>query len=186
MHSIALLIGFLFMFSFPAGKITVLPCLGFALILFFVLRMEKMEPIFKKAKIALLIALPISFALLGLQIYDTVATKGVWFDGIYFTVRLLMELCELTSMAFIYIGVKIIGVNADVPSLEKQASRNMTIMFIYFVCEIVMNALSFFAPSLFIGFEFVLIYPFVFGYLWHALNIWMAYTLLIKVSVTKH
>lgn len=186
MHSIALLIGFILMFSFPAGKITVLPCLGFALILFFVLRMEKMEPIFKKAKIVLIVALPISVALLGLQIYDTVASKAVWFDAVYFAVRMACEVCELVSMVFIYIGVKIIGTNADVPSLEKQASRNLTVMAVYFISEIVMSALRFFAPSLFTGFEFVLIYPFIFGYLWHALNIWMAYTLLIKVSVTKH
>ena len=96
-----------------------------------------------------------------------------------------MELCELSAMFFIYAGVKTIGVNAEIPSLEKQATRNTSLMLIYFATEIIMNLLSSFAPQLFVGFEFVLIYPFVFGYLWHALNVWMAFTLLTKISVSK-
>ena len=43
MRSFWLLIGFLLMFSFPVGEITVLPLGGFALILFATLRMKQME-----------------------------------------------------------------------------------------------------------------------------------------------
>ena len=105
MRSLSLLIGFILMFSFPAGDITVMPLLGFAFILFSVLRMEKMEPVFKKARIILLAALPVSAALLGLQIYKSaVPQEGAWFEGVYFAVRLITELCELSAMFFIYAG----------------------------------------------------------------------------------
>ncbi len=185
MRAFSMLIGFLLMFSFPAGKITVFPLGGFALILFSVLRMEKMEPIFKKSKIILLIALPFSAALLGLQIYASFANVGAWYEYVYFAVRLIMEICELLAMAFIYAGMKIIGKNAETPSLEKHASRNMTVMFVYFVLEIAINLLSFVAPQVFVGFEFIKIWPFIFGYIWHSLNVLMAFTLLTKISVSK-
>ena len=187
MRSLALLIGFVLMFSFPAGKlpITVFPLGGFALLLFAVLRMEKMEPVFKKAKIFLLITLPISAALLGLQIYDTVADVAVWYGAVYFAVQLLTELVEIAAMFFIYVGVKIIGTQTEITTLEKQPARNMTLMFVYFALQIIMSALYYFAPSLFSGFEFVLIYPFLVGYIWRAMNIWMAFTLLTKISVSK-
>lgn len=187
MRSLSLLIGFILMFSFPVGEtaITAFPLGGFSLILFSVMRMEKMEAVFSKAKKVLFIALPVSAALLGLQIYDTVAAEnGVWFDSVYFAVHLAMEICELISMFFIYAGVKTIGANAEISSLEKQAARNTTLMVIYFAVEIIINCLALFTPEVFVGFEFILMYPFVFGYIWHALNIWMAYTLLTKITVS--
>jgi hypothetical protein len=187
MRSFSLLIGFILMFSFPVGQtaITVFPLGGFALILFAIMRMEKMESVFTKAKKVLFFAIPVAAVLLGLQIYDTATIQsGAWFNGVYFAVRLTAELCELATMFFIYAGVKVIGSNAEIPSLEKQATRNTTLMLIYFAIEIILNCLKLFTPSVFVGFEFILMYPFVFGYVWHALNIWMAYTLLTKITVS--
>ena len=176
----------MFQFPIPKTSITVLPILGFALILFSVLRMEKMEPIFKKAKIILLIALPISAALLGLQIYGTAGGQGAWYSYTYNAVRILTELAEISATVFIYIGIKIIGVNTELPTLEKQSARNMTLMLVYLVVYLAINLINLFAPSLFTGFEFVKVWPFVIGYVWRALNIWMAFTLLAKISASQN
>ncbi len=187
MRSLSLLIGFILMFSFPIPEtsISAFPLGGFVLILFSVLRMEKMESVFSKTKKALFVAIPVSAVLFGLQIYDTVATgNGTWFNGVFFGVHLAMEICELVAMFFMYAGVKVIGSNAEIPSLEKQAARNTTLMIIYFSIEIIINCLNLFTPEVFVGFEFIRMYPFVFGYVWHALNIWMAYTLLTKITVS--
>ena len=186
MRAIPLLIGFILMMSFPLPKtsITLLPVLGFALILFSVLRMEKMEPIFKKAKFLLFIAIPISGALFGLQIFEGFWKNAAWYGAVYFTVHLSTEIAEIAVMVFIYIGVKTIGVKAEIPSLEKQSVRNMTLMAVYTVVYIAINLLNAFAPSLFKGFEFVVIWPFILGYIWRAMNIWMAFTLLTKISVS--
>ncbi len=187
MRAIYLLIGFLLMFRFPIPNtnVTALPVLGFSLILFSVLRMEKLEPIFKKAKIVLFFALPVSGALLALQIYSSAGGNAVWFSAVYNTVSILTEALEMLSMFFIYIGIKLIGTNAEIPSLEKHSSRNMTLMFVYFVVYLAMNLLYIFVPSVFNGFEFVMIWPFVLGYLWRAMNILMSYALLTKISVSR-
>ena len=187
MRSLALLFGFLCMFSFPlqGTKVTLLPLLGFVLILFSVLRMEKMEQIFKKAKLILFIAIPISAVLLGMQIAISVGVGGKAIDTVYIIIRLLTELCEAAVMVFIYIGVKKIGVNAELPSLEKHSSRNMTLMIVYIIIYLAINILHSAMPSLFTGFEFVIVWPFILGYLWRAFNIWMAYTLLTGITVSK-
>jgi hypothetical protein len=186
MRALSLLIGFICLISFPlpSTKITLLPVLGFALILFSVLRMEKMEPVFKKAKILLFLALPISAALLGLQIYATVTKPAAWYDTVYIATRLLTEIFEIAVMFFIYIGIKTIGTKAEIPALEKHSSRNMTLMVVYIIVYAAINLLNKFAPSLFTGFEFVMIWPFIIGYLWRAFNVWMAFSLLTKVSVS--
>lgn len=187
MRSFWLLLGFLLMFSFPVGEITLLPVGGFALILFSVLRMEKMEPTFKKVRYVLFAAIPVSAILLALQIYKSVKGEGAgaWYEGVYFAVRLLCELSEFATMFFMYIGIKVIGRNADIPSLEKQSGRNMTLMTVYLVSELAISLLYYFSPELFKGFEIVLVYPFALGYIWRAMNIWMAFTLLTKVCVSK-
>ena len=102
MRAIPLLIGFILMMSFPLPKtsITLLPVLGFALILFSVLRMEKMEPIFKKAKFLLFIAIPISCALFGLQIFEGFWKNAAWYGAVYFTVHLSTEIAEIAVMVF--------------------------------------------------------------------------------------
>jgi len=187
MRSIWLVIGFLLMFSFPVGEITLLPVLGFALILFAVLRMEKMEPAFKKAKYTLFAAIPIAAVLLALQIYKTAQGEnaGEWYDVAYLITRIACEAVECLTMFFIYLGVRLIGMNADVPQLEKQSSRNMTVMLVYAVSFVFITLVRHFMPSSFEGFEIVLVYPFALGYIWRALNVWTAYTLLTKISVSK-
>ena len=187
MRSFWLIIGFLLMFSFPAGDITILPALGFSLILFAVLRMEKLEPSFKKTKYTLFAAIPIALLLLALQIYKTLKVENVTplYDAVYFTVRLACEIAECVSMFFFYVGIKLIGTNAEVPQLEKQSGRNMTLMFVYAVSFILISVVRYVHPSSFEGFEVVIVYPFVLGYIWRAMNVWTAYTLLTKISVTK-
>ena len=63
-----LFLGLLFMFYIPVGSITVLPLVGFILILFAVMRLEKFEEVFGKSKYVLYGALPVSAIMLGLQI----------------------------------------------------------------------------------------------------------------------
>lgn len=186
MRSIWLLIGFILMFSFPVNHITVLPLGGFLLILFATLRMEKLETAFKRVRIALFVAIPIAAILLGLQIYKTATGDGAakWYEAVYTVTRLLCEIAECAVMFFLYIGVKIIGSGADVPQLEKQSSRNMTLMFVYIVSFIFITAMRYFVPDSFVGFEVVIVYPFVLGYIWRALNVWTAYTLLTKIQVS--
>ena len=187
MRSIWLIIGFLLMFSFPVGEITLLPVLGFSLILLSTLRMEKMEPSFKRAKLTLFVAIPIAALLLALQIYKTVKGNGAaqWYEAVYLTVRLLCEAAECVTMFFIYLGVRTIGINAEVPQLEKQCSRNMTLMFVYVVSFVFITLIRYLVPSSFEGYQVVLVYPFVLGYIWRAMNIWTAYTLFTKISVSK-
>ncbi len=187
MRAIYLLIGFLLMFRFPipSTKISALPFLGFALMLFFVLRAEKMESVFKKARAVLLAALPISAALLAIECLLTAGMNGVWLDILYNLMRILTELAEMGAMVFIYIGIKIIGTESETPALEKQSARNMTLMVVYLFVYLVMNLLNIFAPSVFEGFEFVLIWPFILGYVWRAMNIWMAFTVYSKISASK-
>ena len=187
MRSIWLLIGFLLMFSFPVGEITLLPVLGFALILFATLRIEKMEPSFKRAKYVLFAAIPIAAVLLGLQIYKTALGENAaaWYDTLYLITRLFCEAAECVTMFFLYLGIRMIGVNAEVPQLEKQSSRNMTLMLVYIVSFVFITLMRHLIPSSFEGFEVVAVYPFVLGYIWRAMNIWTAYTLLTKITVSK-
>ena len=188
MRSFWLLIGFLLMFSFPVGEITVLPFGGFALILFATLRMKQMENAFVRVERALYVALPIAATLLALQIYKTAAGENaaVWYSAVYTTVHILCEVAEASVMALLYIGIKIIGMNADVPQLEKQCGRNMTLMAAYIISEIFITVMRLTVPESFVGFEVVLVYPFVLGYIWRAMNVWTAYTMLSKLTVTKH
>ena len=188
MRAIYLLIGFLCMFQFPIPKtdITFFPLLGFLLMLYSVLRMEKMEPAFKKAKVALIVAIPISAALFGLQIFSTVGKSGAWFSYTYAAIRILTEIAEIVTAVFLYIGIKIIGSNAEIPSLEKQSIRCMSFMAVYVFVYTAINLLNLFRPEVFSGYEFVTVWPFVIGYIWRALTVWMAFTLHTKISVSHN
>lgn len=188
MRATWLLIGFLLMFSFPIGEFTLFPLGGFLLILFAVLRLEKFEPTFKRSRYALYAAIPVSAFVFALQIYKTALGENVavWYEWTYVSARILCELSEIAVMLFIYLGINIIGRNADVPALEKHSRRNLTVMLVYIVSEILITLLKNLLPQLFVGFEIILVYPFVLGYVWRALNVWTAFTLLNKITVENN
>ena len=154
-----LFIGYLLMFSIPVGNITILPAAGYLIMLYAMLRLSKYEAAFEKAKKVLFVAIPLGVALLVFQIYASAVsgaadTKAYLYS--YNAVRLLSECAEMGVMFFTYLGVKAMGVSAEIPALEKHASRNMAVMFVYFVFEMIMSALSLFAPQIFKGFEILL------------------------------
>lgn len=190
MRAIWLLIGCMLMISFPlpAGRITIFPLGGLLLILFAILRMEKLESAFKKSRYALYVAIPISAAVFALQIYATAVGEATFksFVTVYDALRMLGELAEGAVMVFFYVGIKIIGENADIKSLEKQSSRNMTVMVAYLISQLAISLLWIFVPHIFDGFEIVTLYPPILGILWRAMNVWTAYTLLTKVSVSRN
>jgi hypothetical protein len=186
MRSGWLLIGFLLNFSFPVGDITVLPVLGFSFMLFAVMRMEKLESAFRRVRYSLYVAIPIAAVMLALQIVSAVKgdSVGTWYAPVYLAVRVACELAEYTAMIFFYVGIKIMGTNAEVPQLEKQSSRNMTMMAVYAISFTVITLMRYFAPGSFVGFEVVIVYPFALGYIWRALNVYTAYTLMTKIQVS--
>jgi hypothetical protein len=144
MRSGWLLIGFLLNFSFPVGDITVLPVLGFSFMLFAVMRMEKLESAFRRVRYSLYVAIPIAAVMLALQIVSAVKgdSVGTWYTPVYLAVRVACELAEYTAMIFFYVGIKIMGTNAEVPQLEKQSSRNMTMMAVYAIFTLTSFALG--------------------------------------------
>lgn len=174
------------MFQITVGNITLLPLLAYLIMLFAMVRLAKFENAFKKAMYALLVAVPIGGALLALQICKTVLPEfasAAAFNYAYNTVRILSECAEMVIMFFVYVGVKIIGANTDIKSLEKHSSRNMAVMFVYFAFEMLMSAISIFAPSLIEGYEIIMLYPFIVGFIWRVLNLWMIITCYLGVSV---
>lgn len=187
MRAVYLLFGFLCMFRFPVPntEITFLPVLGFALMLFSVLRMEKMVGTFKKAKIVLLVAVPLSAMLLALQICQTLSSDNAVVNVLCNVLDMLTELAEILACIFIYLGVKIVGATVELPALEKQSVRNMTLMSVYVVTYLSINLLYVFVPSVFDGFEFVRIWPFIIGYIWRAFNLWLAFTLASKITASR-
>lgn len=171
------------MFYIPAGDISILPALGFSLILFSMLRLQKFEPVFKKAIYALYAAVPIGCVLLAMQIYTSLtASQPEWYGAIYTTVRLLCEICEIATMFFIYLGIRRIGEQTEIRTLEKQASRNMSVMFVYFFIEILFSILKSTVPQIFSGFEMVIVYPFIIGMIWRAMNVIMAGYCYMKIA----
>ena len=181
-----LFIGYVFMFQITVGNITLLPFLAYLIMLFAMLRLSKFERSFQKAKNVLFIAVPIGAALLALQIYKTAVPEisaVTWYDYLYNSVRFLSECAEMAIMFFIYVGVKIIGTNTGIRSLEKHAGRNMAVMFVYFAFEMTMSVISIFVPSLLDGYEIILLYPFLIGFVWRILNLWMIITCYLGVSV---
>ena len=181
-----LFIGYVFMFQITVGNITLLPLLAYLIMLFAMVRLAKFENAFKKAMYALFVAVPIGGALLGLQIWKTVLPEIASvqaFTYVYNTVRILSECAEMVIMFFVYVGVKIIGANTEIKSLEKHSSRNMAVMFVYFAFEMLMSVISIFAPSLIEGYEMIMLYPFIVGFIWRVLNLWMIITCYLGVSV---
>ncbi len=176
------------MFQLSVGNITILPALGYALMLFAMLRLQHFEDVFGRAKRVLYVALPLGCALLGLQIYKTLIGDGTPFIGysyVYYAVRIASEISEMLTMFFVYIGVKKIGTTAEIKSLEKHASRNMAIMGIYFVAEAVMTVLSFTLSEQTKSsdiFKISMVYPFIIGLVWRTLNLWMILTCYWNIS----
>ena len=187
MRAIFLLLGFALMMSFPIGNITLFPLGGFLLIFFAILRLEQIEPAFKKVRVPLYVAIAVSSVVFGLEIYATAAGTSTFYGYtvVYSLTRILCELAEGVTMAFIYIGLKIIGINADVHALEKQSARNMTVMVIYLVSQLSISLIRLCLPQMFNGFEMIVMYPLAFGVMWRTLNIWSAYTLMTKISVSQ-
>ena len=181
-----LFIGYVFMFQITVGNVTLLPFLAYLIMLFAMLRLSKFENAFKKAKYALFVAVPIGGALLALQIFKTVSPESASsaaFTYAYNAVRILSECAEMVIMFFVYVGVKIIGTNTEIKSLEKHAGRNMAVMFVYFAFEMTMSLISVFAPQLVEGYEIIMLYPFIVGFIWRVLNLWMIITCYLGVSV---
>ena len=106
-----LLLGLLFMFYIPVGSITLLPIMGFLLILYAVSRLEKFEAVFGRSKYVLYAAIPVSAVMLALQIWQGTAGEAfpAYANVTYTVFRLLCEACEMGTMFFIYLGVKILG-----------------------------------------------------------------------------
>lgn len=180
-----LFLGYLLMLSFPIGEISLLPVLGYALMLFAVIRLSKFESVFGKAKLALYAALLIGVILLGLQIYLTAVGNDNTFNGfstLYACVQWADELVEMLVMFFVYLGVRTIGEKAEYPALEKQAPRNMAVMLVYLAVEVVITVLRYAVPSLFTNFELIYIYPFIIGLIWRALNLWMFFKCYVGIA----
>ncbi len=183
-----LFLGYLLMFQLAVDEITILPAVGYALMLFAMLRLQRFEPAFEKAKKVLYFAIPLGCALLGLQIYKTFAgeTAFVGYDFVYAGVRLASEITEMLTMLFVYVAVKNIGVNAEIRSLEKHSSRNMAVMGVYFVLETVMTILSLTLSDTTKEteiFRISMIYPFAVGLIWRILNLWMIITCYLGVEI---
>jgi hypothetical protein len=60
----------------------------------------------------------------------------------------------------------------------------MTMMAVYAISFTVITLMRYFAPGSFVGFEVVMVYPFALGYIWRALNVYTAYTLMTKIQVS--
>ncbi len=176
------------MFQLAFREITILPALGYALMLFAMLRLQRFENAFARAKKVLFVALPIGIALLALQIYKTFAGDNTFagYDIAYICVRLASELAEMATMLFVYFSVKSIGVNTELRQLEKHSSRNMAVMGVYFVLETVMTVLSFTLSDTAKATEVYrisMLYPFAVGLIWRSLNLWMIITCYLKIVI---
>lgn len=181
-----LFIGYVFMFQITVGNITLLPFLAYLIMLFAMLRLSKFERAFQRAKYALLVAVPIGGALLALQIYKTAVPKEALFSSfeyLYDAVRILSECAEMVIMFFIYVGVKVMGTKTGISALEKHASRNMAVMAVYFIFEMTMSVISIFFSDILEGYETVMLYPFIVGFIWRVLNLWMIITCYLGVAV---
>lgn len=174
------------MFQITVGSITLLPFLAYLIMLFAMLRLSKFESAFQKAKYVLFVAVPIGGALLALQIYKTVVPAESLFSSfeyVYNAVRILSECAEMLVMFFIYVGVKVVGTKTGISALEKHASRNMAVMAVYFVFEMTMSVISIFFSEILKGYETLLLYPFIVGFIWRVLNLWMIITCYLGVAV---
>lgn len=179
-----LFLGYLFMLSLPVGEISLLPILGYALMLFAALRLSKFEEKLVPFKRVLYAAVPIGAALLACQIYKTVVGDGAGaaFEPIYEAVQWADELAEMLAMYFLYIGIKRIGEKAEYPTLEKQATRNMAVMLVYLLLELTITVLRRTYPDLFTNYEIIFIYPLIVGLIWRTLNLWMLFKCYVGIA----
>ena len=182
-------LGYLLMFSIPAGKtdIILLPALGYAMMLYATLRLCKYEKEFDRAKVILYAAIPIGIILLGLETYLTFVGENAIaaVKTLHTCFKWADELIEMAIMFFVYVGVRKMGDKTEIPALVKHSSRNMAIMFVYLLTEVAISLLYSFAPDLFKNFSLILIYPFVIGFLWRVLNLWMLFTCFLGIADTK-
>ena len=88
-------------------------------------------------------------------------------------------------MLFFYIGVRRMGDNAEIPALVKHSSRNMAVMLVYLLTEVTISILYTALPSAFEGFGMILLYPFIIGFIWRILNLWMIFTCFIGIADSR-
>ena len=77
------------------------------------------------------------------------------------------------------------GDKAEFPALVKHSSRNMAVMFVYLATEIVISILYTAIPSSFDNFRIILLYPFIIGFIWRVLNLWMLFTCFLGIADTE-
>ena len=180
-------LGYLLMFPIPVKEITILPALGYALMLYAALRLSRYEPAFGKAKKVLYAALPVGIVLLGLEIYLTFAGNGAFpaVKAIHTAFKWTDEFAEAAVMFFVYVGVRRMGDNTEITALVKHSSRNMSVMLVYLLTEIIISVLYTAAPSLFTNFGIILLYPYALGFIWRVLNLWMLFTCFLEIADTE-
>jgi len=76
------------------------------------------------------------------------------------------------------------GDKADFPALVKHSSRNMAVMFVYLLTETVISILYTAAPHLFENFGIIMLYPFIIGFIWRVMNLWMIFTCFLGIADT--
>ena len=181
-------LGYLLMFSIPVGEIKILPVLGYALMLYATFRLSMYEPAFLKAKKVLYVATPIAAVMLVLEIFLTLMGKTNLpvVTTIHEWVSFADELTEAAVMFFVYIGVKIMGDKTDIPALVKHSSRNMSVMFVYLFSTIVIFFIRKIAPSVLTNenWRLILLLPFILGFIWRVLNLWMLFTCFLGIADT--
>jgi len=179
-----LFLGYLLMFSIPIGEVRILPVLGYALMLFAMLRLSNYESAFAKAKYILFAAVPLGAILFGFELYLTFAAKSAFggASAVHTVLQWADELIEMAVMFFVYIGVRIMGDRTEIKALTKHSSRNMAVMFVYLLTETVLSLLHTFAPHLFVNFGMIMLYPFVLGFIWRVLNLWMIFTCFLGIA----
>ncbi|MBR2459886.1 MAG: hypothetical protein IKB34_01465 [Clostridia bacterium] len=180
-------LGYLLMFSIPIGEISILPVAGYGLMLYAMLRLSKYEKAFDAAKKVLYIALPIGAALLAVQIYITLAGESALpAAGILSSViGWADELAEMAMMFFVYIGVRRMGDATEIKALVKHSSRNMAVMLVYLLTEVTLSLLYTALPSAFENFGIIMLYPFIIGFVWRVLNLWMIFTYFLGIADSR-
>lgn len=182
-------LGYLLMFSIPVGDIKILPALGYALMLYAALRLSKYEEAFERAEKVLYAALPIGVVMLVLEIFLTVNGTDAMpaLSVIHDWVSFADELIEAAVMFFVYIGVKIMGDKTDIPALVKHSSRNMSVMFVYLFSTIALFVIRKIDPTILANdnLKLLLLLPFILGFLWRVLNLWMLFTCFLGIADTE-
>lgn len=179
-------LGYLLMFPLPIGRITLLPALGYALMLYAMLRLSRYEAAFEKAKKMLYVALSIGIVRLGIEVYLTAVGENTpaIMETFHTCISMADELIEAAVMFFVYIGVRRMGDQTDIKALVKHSSRNMAVMVVYLPTEIIIALLSAFVPQVFENFAVIKLYPFIIGFIWRVMNLWMIFTCFLGIADT--